>query len=184
MWWNRFGPLFATEIRKQRLRLHVGCRHWRWHLGEVFVKINGVTHYLWWTVDHEGEVLEAVASKHRDRRSALKMLKKLMKRYGCAVEIVTDGLASYGAAMEAVGVRHRHVDHGRRINNRAENSHQPFRRRERAMQRFRTMGTLQKFASIHGSVYNHFNQQRHLTPRRTFKRNRLAALIAWQLLLA
>ncbi len=82
LWWNRFGPLFAAEIRKRRLLLRQGCPEWRWHLDEVFVKINGQTHDLWRAVDHEGEVLEAVASKRRNRRAALKFLKKLMKRSG------------------------------------------------------------------------------------------------------
>ena len=184
LWWNRFGPLFAAEIRKRRVQLRRGSPEWRWHLDEVFVKINGVTHYLWRAVDHEGEVLEAVATKRRDRRAALKFLKKLMKRYGRPVEVVTDRLASYGAAMREIGNAHRHVCQGRRVNNRAENSHQPFRRRERAMLRFRRMQTLQKFAAVHGSVYNHFNLQRHVTSRQTYKRNRSAAMAAWQLLAA
>ena len=184
LWWNRFGPLFAAEIRKQRLRLRQGCPEWRWYLDEVFVKINGQTHYLWQAVDHEGEVLEAVATKRRDRRAALKFLKKLMKRHGRPQAMVTDKLLSYGAAMREIGNARRQVCTGRRVNNRAENSHQPFRRRERAMLRFRRMGTLQKFAAVHGSVHNHFNVERHLTNRRTYKINRLAALAAWQKLLA
>ena len=184
LWWNRFGPLFAAEIRKRRVQLRQGTPEWRWHLDEVFVKINGVTHYLWRAVDHEGEVLEAVATKRRDRRAALKFLKKLMKRYGRPMEVVTDRLASYGAAMREIGNAHRQVCSGRRINNRAENSHQPFRRRERAMLRFRRMQTLQKFVAVDGAVYNHFNLERHLISRRTYKRNRSAALAAWQLLMA
>ena len=148
------------------------------------MKINGVTHYLWRAVDHEGEVLEAVATKRRDRRAALKFLKKLMKRYGRPVEVVTDRLASYGAAMREIGNAHRHVCQGRRVNNRAENSHQPFRRRERAMLRFRRMQTLQKFVAVHGAIYNHFNLERHLISRQTYKRNRSAAMAAWQLLMA
>ena len=166
LWWNRFGPLFAAEIRKHRVQSRCGFPEWRWHLDEVFVKINGVTHYLWRAVDHEGEVLEAVASQRRDRWAALKFLKKLMKRYGRPQSVVTDRLPSYGAAMREIGNAARQVCVGRRINNRAENSHQPFRRRERAMLRFRRVRTLQKFAAVHGSVYNHFNKQRHLTSRK------------------
>jgi putative transposase len=157
LWWNRFGPLFATEI-KPRIRLRRGCPEWRWHLDEVFVKINSVTHYLWRAVDHEGEVLEAVATKRRDRRAALNFLKKLMKRYGRPQAVVTDKLRSYGAATQAIGNARRQVCAGGWINNRAENSHQPLRRRERAMLRFRQMQTQQKFAAVHGSVHNHFNQ--------------------------
>ena len=92
LWWNRFGPLFAADIRRRRVQLRRGSPEWRWHLDEVFVKINGVTHYLWRAVDHEGEVLEAVATKHRDQRAALKFLKKLMKRYGRPRAVVTDKL--------------------------------------------------------------------------------------------
>jgi putative transposase len=184
LWWNRFGPIFAAEIRKRRIAMRRDCPEWRWHLDEVFVKINGVTHYLWRAVDHEGEVLEAVATKRRDRRSALKFLKKLMKRHGRPLEVVTDRLPSYGAAMREIGNAQRHVCTGRRVNNRVENSHQPFRRRERAMLRFRRMQTLQKFAAVHGSVHNHFDQQRHLISRQTYKTNRSAALAEWQALMA
>ena len=184
LWWNRFGPLFAADIRRRRVQLRRGSPEWRWHLDEVFVKINGVTHYLWRAVDHESEVLEAVATKHRDQRAALKFLKKLMKRYGRPRAVVTDKLRSYGAAMRVIGNVRRQECTGRRINNRAESSHQPFRRRERAMLRFRRMQTLQKFVSVHGIVYNHFNLERHLTNRQTYKRNRSAAMAAWQLLMA
>jgi putative transposase len=121
LWWNRFGPLFAAKIRKRRIRLRHGCPEWRWHLDEVFVKINGQTPYLWRAVDYEGEVLEAVATKRRDRRAALKSLKKAMKRYGRPLEVVTDRLPSYGAAMQAIGNAVRQEGEGRRINNRAEN---------------------------------------------------------------
>ena len=80
-WWNRFGPLFAVEIRKRRVHYH-SYSNWRWHLDEMFVRINGETHYLWRAVDHEGEVLEVFATKRRDRRAAIKFLKRTMKRYG------------------------------------------------------------------------------------------------------
>ena len=183
LWWNRFRPLFAAEVRKRRADARRGSPEWRWHLDEVFVKINGVTHYLWRAVDHEGEVLEAVATKQRNTAAALKLLKKLLRRHGRPEAVVTDRLKSYGAAMPRLGLSRRHVCRGRRINNRAENSHQPFRRRERAMLRFPRLRTLQKFAAVHGSVHNHFNLQRHLTSRRTYKVNRTAALASWQLLL-
>ncbi len=183
LWWNRFGPMFAAELRKRRTASRQGSPEWRWHLDEVFVRINGATHYLWRAVDHEGEVLEVVATKQRDRRAALKFLRKLLRRYGRPEQVVTDRLASYGAGLRYLGLGRRHVRHGPRVNNRAENSHQPFRRRERAMQRFRRLRTLQKFAAVHGTVHNHFNLQRHLTSRRTYKINRTAALAAWQMLL-
>ena len=182
-WWNRFGPMFSAEIRKRRVERMRSLPHWRWHLDEVFVKINGVTHYLWRAVDHEGEVLESFVSKKRDRKAALKFLKKTMKRHGGAHVYVTDKLRSYGAAMKEAGNSDKQ-DTGHRKNNRAENSHLPFRRRERAMQRFRSMRTLQKFASVHASVHNHFNHERALYSRQNFKANRAAALAEWRQLCA
>ena len=115
--------------------------------------MNGVQHYLWRAVDHEGEVLEAYVTKHRDKKAALRFLRKLMKRHGRVEALVTDGLRSYGAALKEIGAEDRQVT-GRWLNNRAENSHQPFRRRERAMQRFRRMRSLQTFAAVHSSVHN------------------------------
>jgi putative transposase len=182
-WWNRFGPMFAADIRKKRsasMRTHI---HWRWHLDEVFVRINGETHYLWRAVDHEGEVLESFVTKKRDRKAALRFLRKAMKRYGRPEVVVTDRLRSYRAAMKVIGNAERQ-ETGRWLNNRAENSHQPFRRRERAMAKFRSAKSLQKFASIHASVHNHFNQQRSLYSRKNFKHNRSAALAEWRQLVA
>ena len=161
-----------------------GCPQWRWHLDEVFVKINGEQHYLWRAVDHEGEVLEAVATRTRDRKAATKLLKRLIKRYGRPKEIVTDKLRSYGAAMKDIGLDRRHHHTGRHINNRAENSHLPFRRRERAMLRFRRRKTLQKFASVHSVLHNHFNQERHLVSRETYKQRRSEAFSEWRSVLA
>ncbi len=182
-WWHRFGPIFAAEIRWKRVRKMRAYSNWQWHLDEVFVKINGETHYLWRAVDHEGEVLESYVTKRRDRKAALKFLRKLMKRYGQPNVIVTDKLRSYGAAMKVIGNAQKQ-ETGRWLNNRGENSHQPFRRRERAMQRFRSMRSLQKFASVHSSVHNHFNLERHLYSRANFKLNRAAALAEWRQLCA
>ena len=177
-WWNRFGPMFAAEIRKRRVH-HRFYSNWRWHLDEVFVRINGETHYLWRAVDHEGEVLEVFVTRRRDRRAALRFLKRAMKRYGQPKVIVTDRLRSYRAAMNLIG-NGADQQCGRWLNNRAENSHQPFRRRERAMAKFRETKTLQKFASVHASIHNHFNQDRHLNRRDIFKQNRSAALAEWR----
>ena len=102
-WWNRFGPLFAAEIRKRRIKSTAGSTQWRWHLDEVFVRINGETHYLWRAVDHEGEVLEAFVTKKRDRRAALRFMRRVMKRHGPPRVIVTDRLRSYRAAMREIG---------------------------------------------------------------------------------
>ena len=182
-WWNRFGPMFAADIRRQRVSRMRGFRHWRWHLDEVFVKVNGERHYLWRAVDHEGEILESYVTKKRDKSAALKFLKKALKRHGRAETIVTDGLKSYPAAMRKLGNLDRR-EIGRWLNNRAENSHLPFRRRERAMLRFRQMKSLQKFASVHASLHNHFNSERHLVNRQTYKIRRSAALAEWQSLAA
>ena len=178
-WWNRFGPMFAAEIRRKRVSRMRSYSNWQWHLDEVFVKINGETHYLWRAVDHEGEVLESYVTKRRDRKAALKFLRKTMKRFGQPHVIVTDLLRSYGAAMKVIGNADRQ-ETSRWLNNRAENSHLPFRRRERAMLRFRRMRSLQKFVSVHASVHNHFNQERHLYSRDKFKLNRTAALAEWR----
>lgn len=178
-WWNRFGPIFAADIRRKRVQKMQSFSNWRWHLDEVFVKINGKTHYLWRAVDHEGEVLESYVTKQRDRKAALKFIRKSMMRHGRPYILVTDKLRSYGAAMKVVGNADRQ-ETGRWKNNRAENSHLPFRRRERAMQRFRSMRSLQKFAAVHASVYNHFNQERALYSREKFKLNRSAALAEWR----
>jgi putative transposase len=124
-WWNRFGPVFAAEIRMRRVH-HRQISPWRWNLDEIFVRINGKIHYLWRAVDHEGEVLEVFVTKRRDRKAALRFLKRAMKRYGRPRAIVTDRLRSYGAAMRVVGNSERQVC-GRWLNNGAENSHQPFR---------------------------------------------------------
>ena len=182
-WWNRFGPMFAAEIKKNRSAQMRSRTQWRWHLDEVFVRINGENHYLWRAVDHEGEVLESFVTKRRDRKAALTFLRKAMKQYGRPEIIVTDKLRSYRAAMKEIGNASRQETE-RWLNNRAENSHQPFRRRERAMAKFRSAKTLQKFSSIHASVHNHFNQERHLAPRKIFKLNRVPALAEWRQLAA
>ena len=182
-WWNRFGPMFAAEIRRRRVRHMRGFHHWRWHVDEVFVKINGERHYLWRAVDHEGEILESYVTKKRDKSAALRFLKKALKRHGRAEAIVTDGLRSYPAAMRKLGNLGRR-DMGLWKNNRAENSHLPFRRRERVMLRFRRTATLQKFVSVHASFHNHFNQQRNIVDRQTYKLRHSAALAEWQSLAA
>ncbi|WP_240932797.1 IS6 family transposase [Pelagibius litoralis] len=177
-WWTRFGPILAAEIRKRRVQYRCYSQ-WRWHLDEVFLRINGEIHYLWRAIDHEGEVLEVLATKQRDRRAALKFLKRTMKRYGRPKVIVMDRLRSYRAAMNVIG-NVADQECGRWLNNRAENSHQLFRRRECAMAKFRNVKTLQKFTSVHASAHNHFNLDRHLNCRETFKEDRAAVLAEWR----
>ena len=147
------------------------------------MKINEERHYLWRAVDHEGEVLESYVTKKRNKAAALMFLKKALKPHGQAETIVTDGLKSHPAAMRSLGNVDRR-EMGRWLNNRAENSHLPFRRRERAMLRFRQMHSLQKFASVHASVHNHFPTERHLQNRNTYKQTRATALAEWRGLLA
>jgi putative transposase len=180
-WWNRFGPMFAADIRRQRVSRMRGFRHWKWHLDEMYVKVNGEMVYLWRAVDHEGEILESYVTKTRDKAAALRFMKKAMKRHGSVETITTDGLRSYKAAMNELGCVEKQ-EIGRWANNRVENSHLPFRRRERAMLRFRQMKSLQKFASVHASLHNHFNQERHLVNRQTYKDRRSVALAEWQIL--
>jgi len=180
--WNRFGPLFSADIRRQRLNRLRGFRQWQWHLDEVYVKINGETHYLWRTVDHEGEVLESFVTKTRDNAEALRFMKKALNRHGSPESITTDGLRSCRAAMTELGCEAKQ-EIGRWANNRVENSHLPFRRRERAMMRFRQMKGLQKFASVLASTHNHFTQERHLVDRQTYKQRRSAAPAEWQSLM-
>ena len=175
--------MFAADIRRQRVNRMRGCRHWKWHLDEMYVKVNGEMVYLWRAVDHEGEILESYVTKKRDKSAALRFMKKALKRHGQPEVVVTDGLRSYPATMRELGNLERR-EMGRHLNNRAENSHLPFRRRERAMLRFRQMKSLQKFASVHASLHNHFNSQRHLVDRQTFRERRSAALAEWQLLVA
>ena len=181
-WWNRFGTIFAAEIRRNRVQAMRSFRHRQWHLDEMFVKVNGVKHYLWRAVDHEGEVLESFVTKRRDKKAALKFLRKSLRRHGDAETLVTDRLPSYGAALKAIGAFEKR-ECGRWLNNRAENSHKPFRRPERAMLLFQWMKGLQKFAAFDGSIHNQFasrpfgsTRSGHSTRRQTFKGRRTAAL--------
>ena len=145
------------------------------------MKVNGKLCYLWRAVDHEGEVLEAVVTAKRDKAGALKLLKRIVTKYGRPRTIVTDRLRAYPVAMQEIGAADRH-EVGKRLNNRAENSHQPFRRRERAMQRFQSIKTLLKFSSVHSQVYNHLNQERHLVTWQVYKQRRSIALMEWRAL--
>ena len=182
-WWNRFGPLFAAEIRKRRVTNMRGYPQWRWHLDEVFVKVNGKLCYLWRAVDHEGGVLEAVATAKRDKAAALKLLKPIMKKYGSPRSIVTDGLRAYSAAMSEIGVAAERTRSavGSTIAQRIRISRFGD---ERAMQRFRSLKTLQKFSSVHAQVHNYFNQERHLVTRQVYKQRRSAVLAEWRTLVA
>ena len=149
----------------------------------MYVKLNGEMVYLWRAVDHEGEILESYVNRTRDKDAALTFIKKAPKRHGSPATIVTDGLKSFRAAMTELGNGAKQ-EIGRHATNRVENSHLPFRRRERAMLRFRQIKSLQKFASVHANFHNHFNQERHLVSRQDYKLRRSAALAEWQTLMA
>jgi len=174
-WVNHFGPMIAADLRKRRLKPHT-----TWHLDEVYLKIDGRMVYLWRAVDAEGEVLDVLVQSKRNKHAALKLMRKLLKKYAFAPErLVTDDLRSYSAAVRDLGIERRH-ERGRWKNNRAENSHQPTRRRERKRQRFKSPGSAQKFLSTHAAVYNTFNVQRHLTSAQTHRALRTAAMDTWR----
>jgi transposase-like protein len=174
-WVLKFGPLFARELRGRRPPPTA-----RWHLDEMAVMIAGRRFWLWRAVDDEGEVLDLLVQRRRNKAAAVKLLRKLIKKQGFAPDVlVTDKLGSYAAARSKLGLSARHEE-GLRKNNRAENSHQPTRRRERKMQRFKSPGSAQRFLSIHAAVFNTFNVQRHLTPRHTLRVLRDDAFRAWR----
>lgn len=175
-WWNKFGHRFAKEMKKKSSNFY---SNWKWHIDEVFVKINGELHYLWRAIDHEGTVLDCTVTKRRDQKAVKKILKKLLKSYGKPRKIVTDKLSSYGAAMKELNIKNVQ-DTKQYANNQVENSHLHFRRRERGMSKFRLMRSLQKFISIQSAFLNLFNHQRHLENRKTFKNLRQNSLDSWR----
>jgi transposase-like protein len=173
-WVNHFGPMIAADLRKRRPKPHT-----TWHLDEVYLKIAGRMVYLWRAVDAEGEVLDVLVQSRRNKRAALKLMRKLLKKYGFVPDkLVTDDLKSYAAAASELSLARRH-ERGRWRNNRAENSHQPTRRREYKMQRFKCPGSAQRFLSTHAATYNTFNVQRHLISAKTHRAFRAAAMNMW-----
>ena len=170
-WVLKFGPLFARELRRRRQRPTS-----QWHLDEMAVVIGGKQLWLWRAVDSEGEVLDLLVQRRRNKAAAAKLMRKLLKKQGFPPDvIITDKLRSYDAAKIEMGLTARH-EQGLRKNNRAENSHQPVRRREVKMQRFKSPGSAQRFLSVHAAVHNNFNVQRHLTSRTTLRVLRGAAI--------
>jgi putative transposase len=164
-WVRKFGPVFAQPLQHSHPKL---SQHW--HLDEMMARIAGDTVYLWRAVDHEGEVLDVLVQRRRDKRAALKLMRRLLKKQGFAPAVVTtDKLRSYGAAFAELGLTAQH-EQGLRKNNRAENSHQPVRRRERKLQRFKATGSAQRLLSCHAAGHNTFNLQRHLISSSTFRR--------------
>jgi putative transposase len=171
----KFGPLIAANLRRRR-----SSPTGRWRLDEMVVRIRGRRMYLWRAVDDEGEVLDVLVQKRRNKHAALKLLRKLLKSQGIHPEtITTDKLASYRAAARVLGLSSRHQPGGMRENNRAENSHLVVRRRERKQQKFKSQGSAQRFLSSHAPIYNCFNTQTHLIRRSTLRQFRAAAHRAW-----
>ncbi len=174
-WVRKFGPMYARSLGRLRPR-PMGT----WHLDEMVVSIQGQRMYLWRAVDSEGEVLDLLVQSKRDKAAALRLIRKLLKKQGYAPAVLaTDKLGSYGVARRELGSAARH-EQGLRKNNRAENSHQPVRRRERRQQRFKSAGSAQRFLPAHEAVYNTLNLQRHLVSRRTLTTFRAEAAQAWQ----
>ena len=175
-WINKFGPLIAANLRRRR-----GPPTGRWHLDEMVVKIGGKRMYLWRAVDDEGEVLDVLVQKRRNKEAALNLLRKLLRNQGIHPEtITTDKLASYRAAAKILGLASRHRPGGMRENNRVENSHLAIRRRERKQQKFKSQGSAQRFLACHSAVYNTFNIQPHLISRPSLRILRAQADRAWE----
>lgn len=179
-WTIKFGPQIARRLKKLRPSPSP-----RWHLDEVVCSIGRKRMFLWRAVDDEGEVLDVVVQRRRDTEAALTLLRRLLRSQPVEPEkIVTDGLASYQAALGRLGLRHLHSPGRLRENNRAENSHLPIRRRERQQQLFKSQASAQRFLTTHAAIYNTFYTQRHLITRPTLRRFRAGANAAWAVAVA
>jgi putative transposase len=173
-WCRKFGQSFANRLRRRR-----PCPGDKWHLDEVFIKINGKTHYLWRAVDQHGTVLDILVTSRRDAKAATRFLRKLLKGLEYVPRVlVTDKLASYGVARRRVmpGVEHRRSKY---LNNRAENSHQPTRQRERAMKKFRSPGGAQRFLSAFSGISPHFRPGRHRLTAAGYRHEMDTRFTAW-----
>jgi putative transposase len=173
-WARKFGQAFANRIRRR-----LPSTGDKWHLDEVVIMIAGVKHWLWRAVDQTGVVLDVLVQSRRDKRAAKRLLRKLLKRQGRAPRVmITDKLASYSAAKREVmpGVEHRRH---KGLNNRAENSHQPTRRRERQMKRFKSAGQAQRFLSAHDPINNLFHLRRDHVTAAQYRAARAQAFVTW-----
>jgi putative transposase len=173
-WAEKFGREYANRIRRRTPRPGD-----RWHLDEVVITIAGTKQWLWRAVDQDGFVLDVLAQSRRDRKAAQRLLRKLLKKNAMAPRVmITDKLGSYGAARREMGLSIEHRQH-KGLNNRAENSHQPTRRRERIMKRFKSARQAQRFLSIHDPISNLFHLRRHRLPAADYRRARTAAFETW-----
>jgi putative transposase len=173
-WCARFGPEYARKIKKSRGNLGD-----TWYLDEVFIKIGGELHYLWRAVDQDGDCLDILVQKRRNKKAVKRFFRKLLKGQGTIPRLmVTDKLKSYAAAQREVmpSVAHSTEQYE---NNRAELSHQPTRQRERQMRRFKSMGQAQRFLSVQGIVCNLFRLGRYLTRAVYYREFRSRALSEW-----
>jgi putative transposase len=174
-WFKKFGQPIAKNLRHSR---PTPSDHW--HLDEMVIVIRGKKYWLWRAVDNEGEVLDFLVQPRRNAKAAIKLLRKLLRKQGVIpTRIVTDKLRSYHVAIKSIGLTAEHIDN-KRANNRAENSHQPVRRRERKMQRFKSPGSAQYFLNIQSATYNNFYLQRHLLNRTAFKHYRAESFDVWK----
>jgi putative transposase len=174
-WCRKFGQSYANELRRRRPRPGD-----KWHLDEVFLTIKGERHYLWRAVDQDGCVLDILVQRQRNKQAAKKFFRKLLKGFTYMPRVlITDKLKSYGAAKQEImpGVEHRQH---RYLNNRAENSHQPTRQRERRMQGFKSPGQAQRFLSAYGPIAQHFRPRRHLLPAAQYRREMQQRFLTWQ----
>ncbi len=175
-WVKRFGPQIARRLRPGRPRAHP-----LWHLDEMYVSIGGRWMYLWRAIDQNGEVLDFLVQAKRDKKAALKLLRKLLRRHGFVPRtIVTDKWKAYAAALRDLGLTAWHHQ-AKWKNNRIEGSHVRIRRRERAMQGFRSPGSAPRFLSIHAAVYNHFTTRRHLISAAENRHRRDDAFTVWRI---
>ena len=171
--------MYAADLRIRRPKPYTS-----WHLDEVYLRIDGHMVYLWRAVDAKGEILDVLVQSKRDKHAALKLMRKLLKKYGFVPDrLITDDLRSHGAAVRDLGIE-KHHERGRWKNNRAEISHHATRRRERKMEGFKSRGSARRFLSTHAAVYNTFNVQRHLTLASTHRSLRVAAMDTWRVAIA
>jgi putative transposase len=174
-WCRKLGQTYANQLRRRCPRPGD-----KWHLDEVFLSIHSERHYLWRAVDQEGHVLDILVQRHRDARAAKRFFRKLLKGLTYVPRvIITDKLASYGAAKREVLPSVEHRQH-RYLNNRAETSHQPIRQRERRMQRFKSPGHAQRFLSAYGPIASHFPPRRHLRSAPEYRQERAQRFQTWQ----
>jgi putative transposase len=173
-WCRKFGQQYANQLRRRRAQTGD-----KWHLDEVFLKINGKLHYLWRAVDQHGNVLDILVQRRRNKQAAKKFFRKLLR--GCQYVprvIITDKLASYAASKQELLRRVEHRQH-KRLNNRAENSHQPTRQRERIMRRFKSPGHAQRFLAAHGLIRDHFCPHRHRLGAQQYRDVRQERFTVW-----